>query len=77
MNRQNDFETGLTRDERYILNKIHFEYIERIEKQMQDCKKGLHSSRGKFRFDEEEWQCDYCKAIIRKIPSTNTMPVNQ
>ena len=29
--RDNGYETGLSRDERYILNKIHSEYIQKLE----------------------------------------------
>jgi hypothetical protein len=35
------FETGLSRDERYILNKIHHDYILKLEKTIEDCKKEL------------------------------------
>lgn len=38
--KNNDFETGWSRDERYILNKIRHHYLEKLEKEKQkimDC----------------------------------------
>jgi len=36
---RNDFETGLSRDERYLINKIRSEYIEKLELEMVNKKK--------------------------------------
>jgi hypothetical protein len=35
---RNDFETGLSRDERFLINKMHSKYIEKLQKDLEDVR---------------------------------------
>ena len=34
--RNNDYETGLSREERFIINKIHSQYLEKLENRLNE-----------------------------------------